>query len=300
MEGIVFNIQRFSIHDGPGIRTTVFLKGCDLKCMWCHNPESISAQRELQYFPHKCIACGNCAKVCPVNAQRMEDGKHVFIRELCTRCGKCVEVCYAEALVMAGKCMTADEIMTEVMKDAPFYERSQGGVTFSGGEALVQREFVLELLKRSKAGGLHTVIDTAGNVPWATFESVLPYTDLFLYDVKIIDDEKHKQFTGVSNKRIRENLRKLGVMKTAVWIRIPTIPGVNDSREEMSAIADAIAGLSAVTRVELMPYHTIASGKYGSLGLTYPLSHLAAPTQEHIDDLTRIFIDHGLPVGEQN
>ncbi len=206
MKGLIFNIQRFSIHDGPGIRTTVFFKGCSLRCFWCHNPESIHPHPQIQLFLQKCIGCGKCFEICPVGAHCMIDGERVFLRELCRNCGKCAEICYADALVLAGKWLTAREVMDEVEKDKPFYENSDGGVTISGGEPLLQADFARALLEECKKEGLHTVVDTAGNVPWEAFEKVLPFTDLFLYDLKAADEEFHRQVTGAGNARILDKV----------------------------------------------------------------------------------------------
>ena len=298
LETVILDIKRFSIDDGPGIRTTVFLKGCSLHCQWCHNPESMHREPEVQYFPHLCTGCQKCVKACPVNAQRMESGKRKFIRDLCKHCGKCVEACNNKALVMAGKRMTVAQVLKEVEKDKIFYDRSGGGVTFSGGEPLLHPGFLFELLKKVKAKGIHTAVETAGNVPWKTFEDVLPYTDLFLYDVKVIDEEKHKAFTGVSNKQIVENLKKLGTMKTALSIRIPVIPGVNDTAGEMERIACLVKDFSAVTSIELMPYHNIAQGKYESLGIEYKFKDITALSTEQIVHLTKVFAHRNLPVNK--
>ena len=208
-EGIVFNIQRHSVHDGPGIRTIVFLKGCPLACRWCCNPESQDFARELAYNPEKCIGCGACLQVCPEKAIRREGESLVFLRELCAACGLCAEVCYAEARVMEGWRAGAAELVEEVLKDEIFFRRSGGGLTLSGGEPLAQRDFAAAILRRAKAAGLHTAVETAGHVPWDSFLRVLPHVDLYLFDIKHADPEKHRRFIGEDNRLILENLRRL-------------------------------------------------------------------------------------------
>ncbi|AEE96532.1 glycyl-radical enzyme activating protein [Mahella australiensis] len=296
-DGLVFNIQRFSIHDGPGIRTTVFLKGCGLRCFWCHNPESLSTLPQVQFFPQKCIGCGKCVEVCPKKAHAIDaNGRREFRRELCRHCGRCVDVCYAEALVMTGKHMTVSEVMDEVMKDKLFYDNSGGGVTYSGGEPLLQREFIKELLVESKKNGLNTAVDTAGNVPWEAFEQVLPYVDLFLYDIKVMDPDKHRYATGVNNRQLLVNLQHLASCKANIWIRIPVIPGVNDNVPEMRAIADFVECLSGVEVVELLPFHRLGEGKYESLGMEYKARGYNSPSDEKMQELAEVFEQKNLPV----
>ena len=260
----IINIQRFSIHDGPGIRTTVFLKGCNLRCLWCHNPESQSLRSQRMFFRHKCIGCGACIQVC---AKAFEP--------VCNACGKCVEVCRYGAREISGKNISVEECFREIQKDKDFYLVSGGGVTFSGGEPLLQGESLLEILKLCKGDGIHTAIETAGNVEWNQIEAVLPYLDYILYDIKAINEEKHQEFTGVSNRLILENAQKL--MKAAkgkLLFRMPVIPGYNDS--EYEKIAEFVKGYP----LELLPYHTIGKGKYDALGMTYPLDDVKAPTAE--------------------
>lgn len=254
--GTLFDIQRGSYVDGPGIRTTVFYKGCDLRCAWCHNPESQSRERQLLYYRDRCTGCGTCSAFCPAPAS-------------CTLCGKCALMCPHDAKEICGKDYTVDEVYKIIEKDMPFYQSSGGGVTFSGGECMLQVDFLTSLAKRCHENGIHTAIDTAGHVPWDRFLQVLPYTSLFLYDVKCITPELHRAGTGVSNEQILANLRRLSE-ETAVpiHIRIPLVPGFNDSDTEMEKIA---AFLSTIRhdKVELLPYHAMGEHKYAALGRTY-------------------------------
>ena len=284
--GLVFNIQRFSIHDGPGIRTTVFLKGCPLRCFWCHNPEGLRPKLEIQFTASRCINCGACVAACPEGAQQAGPAERVFDRERCNGCGLCVPVCYAEALQLTGKQMTAEQVLAEVLPDRPFYETSGGGVTLSGGEPMLQAEFTLAILEGCKAHGLHTAIETTAHTRWRHLEAALPLVDLFMIDIKQLDPLKHRAATGVSNTRILANIRRLAATGKPMILRIPVVPTVNASVGDVAAIAgfvrelaqsraDAGAGLS----LELLPFHRLASDKYTSLGLDYAAAGLAAPSK---------------------
>ena len=246
-KAIFFDIQRNSFVDGPGIRTTVFFKGCNLRCAWCHNPESQSAKPQMMFYKDKCTGCGKCKSVCPYHLEQ------------CELCGKCTLYCPVDARKVCGKEHTVDEVLKEVLKDQAFYETSGGGVTFSGGECMLQIDFLAEILKKCKENGIHTAVDTAGHIPFESFEKILPYTDLFLYDIKIFDSQKHKQYVGVSNELILENLKKLFERKAKLWIRIPIIPDVNDSIEEIQKIKDSL-------KKELLPYHAMGENKYRAIG----------------------------------
>lgn len=296
MDGILFDIQRFSVHDGPGIRTTVFFKGCNLRCFWCHNPESVSSQREIQFLEPKCIGCGKCAAVCPKGCHAMAEGGRVYSRDLCLLCGKCAEACPSEALTVAGRRYTSEEVLDIVVRDAPFYRNSGGGMTCSGGEPMLQIHFLEELLRGAKAAGLHTAVDTAGNVPFAHFERILPYTDLFLYDVKCAGEAEHVRATGVGNTLILENLGKLSRAGAEIWVRIPVIPGVNDTLENMRSTADLLSGLPGVKLVELLTFHRLGGGKYESLGRTYSAIDLVQAPKEKIQALSVPFADKGIAV----
>lgn len=280
MGAIIFNIQRFSIHDGPGIRTTVFFKGCTLRCLWCHNPESISFRKELELYQERCIGCGTCVKVCPKNAHSFDEaGTHRIDRELCDGCMKCADSCFAEALVAVGTDSTVESLMKSLLTDLPYYESSGGGVTFSGGECMAQTEFLAEILIACKAHHIHTAVDTAGNVPWASFEKILDYTDLFLYDLKAVDSAVHARLTGAGNERILDNLRRLCAAGKQVTIRIPLIPGMNDA--EITGMAHILKGLP-IAGVEVLPYHRLGEGKYQSLGLSGAAKRIPLPTDMEI------------------
>ncbi|MEI6579443.1 MAG: glycyl-radical enzyme activating protein [Eubacteriales bacterium] len=273
MNGTIFDIQRFSIDDGPGIRTVVFLKGCNMRCLWCHNPESQNEYTEIMFYPHKCIGCGKCFEVCPQNCHTRNGDERLFIRELCKRCGECAADCYAGALEKTGHNAMVSEVIDEVKKDDLFYKNSGGGVTFSGGEPLLQVDFLRELLIECKKLGYHCAVETAGNATWAEFEKIIPYTDLFLYDVKVIDEELHKKVTGVGNKRIIANLKKLAKQETEIWVRTPEISGVNDTTEEKQRLSELLEGIEMVKKHVYLPYHSLGEGKYRSLGISPPSLH---------------------------
>lgn len=285
--GLVSNIQRFSLDDGPGIRTTVFLKGCNLGCKWCHNPECMQPEKSLQFNPRQCINCGACAAVC-TKCHTFMDGQHIFDRTRCDLCMQCVTHCPANALMVNGKEMTTDEVMDILLRDTQFYRMSCGGVTFSGGEPLLQLPFLLTLLKKCKQAGLHTAVDTAGNVNWHALEAVIPFTNLFLYDIKAISSGIHKKATGVDNEAILSNIQRLSERGCTIWIRVPVIPGINTD-VEMEQIAGFLEGLGSVEKVELLPYHRYGIGKYAMLGLTYPLWDCKEPTDAYMAEQKGLF-----------
>lgn len=296
LTGRIFDLRRFSIHDGPGIRTTVFFQGCPLKCKWCHNPEGRSGKAELMLRPARCIGCGACEETCPQGAITRPNGAVRIDRELCDRCGLCAEACYAEALNLAGYRVTALELACQIERDRIFYEQSGGGVTFSGGEPLLQAGFLSEVLEACKQKHIHTAVDTCGYAPWSAFEAVEANTDLFLFDLKLMDEELHRRYTGVSNQRILENLARLSGAGHRIVVRIPLIPGVNDDEGNLGRAGAYLGGLPALEYVELLAYHTIGAEKYAGLGQRYELEGLKPPAEEQMLAAVRRLEEYGLKV----
>jgi len=294
---LIFNIQRFSIHDGPGIRTTVFLKGCSLRCPWCHNPESINPFPEITYNESKCIKCDNCLELCPVEAISPSQNGISIDRKKCDGCGKCVEICYSGALELCGKYRKIEEIMAEVKRDIPFYKNSNGGVTASGGEPLAQANFVANFFKQAREEGIHTALDTSGYAEWTTFRKVLNNADLVLYDVKTMDPKRHKTLTGVSNDLILANLEKTCREGIPIFIRIPVIPKYNfvNVEEDAKKIADFLHGLDGVKRVDLLPFHRLGKSKYLMLGRNY-IVDIKPPDKEYVERIKKILESNGLKV----
>jgi pyruvate formate lyase activating enzyme len=264
--GTVFNIQRYSIHDGPGIRTTVFLKGCPLNCWWCQNPESQLSGQEMVFWEDRCIGCGACSLNCPSGAIRMENKKPVTDKNKCNLCGECSRICPAQAREMIGKKLSVEEIIKEVEKDLVFYEESDGGVTFSGGEPLKQSEFLIS---------------------WGILNKISPKVDLFLYDLKLMDNERHKKYTGVSNELILENLKKLSSVHNNVLVRFPVIPGINDDYQNIKEIGKFLSSLK-IAQVNILPYHYIGIDKYRRLGRTYKLATTQPPSKEKLSEVSVI------------
>lgn len=284
----------YSIHDGPGIRTTVFLKGCPLNCWWCHNPESQEMNANVLVIGSKCIGCGMCVKSCKFGSLAIEDGKIVQDKEKCTNCGECAEACPSEERCLAGKETTVDEVMKEIEKDIIFYEQSNGGVTFSGGEPFAQPGFLKELLKRCKKKNIHVTVDTSGFVNEDILVEASENIDLFLYDIKIMDDTKHIKYTGVSNKIILDNLKKIVEMNKRVFLRIPIIPGINDDEENITKTAEYLASLNGIEQVNVLPYHNISSDKYKRLSWEYKLPDIKDPTQDVMEAICNKFKAYGL------
>ena len=283
-KGRVFDIQRFSIHDGPGIRTTVFMKGCPLRCSWCHNPESIGPGPALSFQPDRCIGCGRCLEVCPRGAHRMVDGRHVLDRGACRGCGECASECCAKALEIVGREVSVGEVLDEVLRDRPFYETSGGGVTLSGGEPLMQIDFTEALVRAAKEAGLHTCLDTCGFGSWGLFERVLPHVDCFLYDYKETDPKRHLDCTGASNEEILANLRALHDGGATIRLRCPIVPGHNDRPDHFAGIARLAAELRNLEAVEIMPYHRLGEGKLQRMGLEeMTRARAAVPEQQTVD-----------------
>lgn len=307
--GNIYDIQAFSLQDGPGIRTTVFLKGCPLHCLWCHSPESQRFESELGWMEMKCVgvdACGLCMNTCTRGALRagerffselkqQEMQIPVIDRSLCDDCGECAFRCPAEALYMCGKPYTVKQVLEKVLKDKKFYDKSGGGVTISGGEALSQINFTRELLKRLKECGIHTALDTTGYAVWERIQSVLPYTDLFLYDLKNMDDNLHQAATGVSNASILENIRKIAANGGKIQVRIPLIPRFNDSDENLRKTARLCKELGdAVSMVQLLPYHTYGTVKYTRIKWEQPVFEAIPLTDERVEEIREMFQGMGL------
>lgn len=311
LTGRFYDIQGFSVHDGPGIRNTLFLKGCPLRCPWCHSPESQEFKVDLNYMEIKCSGiekCGKCIAACPEGAiskgtvkQSLTDESHYTViavdRDKCTECFKCTEVCSPKALYKCGTEYTVDEIIERVKKDIPFYKRSGGGVTISGGECLWQPQFTLEVLKRCKAEGIHTAVDTTGYVDWKFLEPVIPYTDLFLYDLKKMDSELHKRVIGVPNELILENAKKIAAAGGKFQIRIPVIPVFNDSVKDFEAFGKFILELGdSVEVVQLLPYHNLGTVKWERLGRKGPVLEADPPSEELMQARKKQLEDMGLKV----
>ncbi len=267
MNGCVFNIQRFSVHDGPGIRTNVFLKGCPLNCVWCHNPEGLSSSPQVKYSPVKCIGCGDCVKVCEPGGHMLKDGAHTLDFSKCISCMKCSQICPAGAMEGYGEYKDVDEVMAEVTRDKSYYKNSGGGMTLSGGEPLYQGEFAIALLKAAKEQGIHTAVETCGMVASETIEAAAKYTDLFLYDYKITGEEKHKEMTGASAKQILANLELLDSLGADIILRCPIIPEINDNEVHYRGIAEQANKYKSIKEINIMPYHSLGNSKRQALGM---------------------------------
>lgn len=280
-KGLIFNLQRFSIHDGPGIRTTVFMKGCPLKCLWCANPESQDFIPNLMVRDINCRGCGACVDACVEGAISMsKEGRRGITRDRCTQCLLCVDACIYGSLNVCGRYVGVEEVLEEVLKDSAFYKNSGGGMTVSGGEALSQTGFVTRLLKEAKREGLHTTIDTSGYVPWKEMKEVLRFADLVLFDIKHLDSEEHEKTTGVDNRQILDNLRRVSREKE-VWLRVPLIAGFNDSDAHIDNIA-VLGRDMGVEKISLLPYHEGGKSKGEQLGRSYGFPQATAPDDDHI------------------
>ena len=286
MTGTVFNIQRFCVNDGPGIRTTVFLKGCPLSCAWCHNPESKSPRPELFYDADQCVSCGRCVSLCPQKAHLMENGRHQLRRESCVRCMACAET-HCPALAAAGETRRAEDVMAEVLRDRPFYQASGGGMTLSGGEPFFQEAFVLDLLRLAREAQVHTCVETCGFAPLSLLEQAARWVDLFLYDIKLTDPALHRQWTGVSNDRILENLRALDKMGAKTVLRCPVIPGVNDTPAHFQGVAKIANSLTYLQEIHLEPYHPLGVSKARRLGRDSLLEGISFPSDAAVQDWIR-------------
>lgn len=294
--GFISRIQRYSINDGPGIRTTVFFKGCSMDCVWCSNPELINPTPEILSNKHLCLHCGECHEACTEGAILLDQGEYVIERSLCNVCGRCVEVCLGFARELVGRCLSVDELVTELMKDQVFYNVSEGGVTFSGGEPAMQHEFAIKLAQDLKSINIHVAFDTCGNVPWKHLEELSDVVDLFLYDIKLMDDEKHGEYTGVSNALVLTNAKRLSALGVPMIIRLVIIPGCNDSVQEINDKLSFIMQLDSVKQVDILPYHKLGVGKYGMLGRNYLLKDLMPPDHEILEKLKSNIQSRGLKV----
>lgn len=299
--GLLFDIRKYSINDGPGIRTTLFFKGCPLNCWWCHNPESQSPVPEIMLRPQRCIACGACIDVCPECAILLSNGAVLTNRQTCKACGTCIPLCTAEAREWVGFETTSTAVMEIIKRDIPFYEESGGGVTFSGGEPLVQPDFLAELLDLCHHDHIHTVLDTCGYAPREVIEQIAPQVDLFLYDLKILDDNMHQRFTGVSNQIILQNLFHLSDLGSQIIVRIPIVPGINDDRENIERTATYLSGLPNLLRIDILPFHNSGFGKYNGIGRVVSdeildLSKSVALNDARMEQIAEIFRGYHLQV----
>jgi pyruvate formate lyase activating enzyme len=297
--GLIFNIQKYSVHDGPGIRTTVFLKGCPLCCAWCHNPEGIAARPELLVLESRCASCGACREACPFGGTLPATGAPGPLPTQmpdCTRCGACVEACPGGARQMAGREMTVREVLAEVLADRIFYEDSGGGVTFSGGEPLAQPRFLRALLTAAREHGVHTTVDTSGFGCTDELLAVAALTDLFLFDLKLLDDARHREFTGVSNRPILANLAALDAVHRNLWLRVPLIPGINDDAANLTAVAGLAATLRSARQISVLPYHRTAATKFRRLGRDFVLDATLPPSPAAVAAAAAVLRTAGLPV----
>jgi pyruvate formate lyase activating enzyme len=285
--GKIFDIKKYAIHDGPGIRTTIFFKGCPLSCWWCHNPEGIAYTTQRLYRRDRCIGCRECVAACAENAIEICAKGINWNAAECVYCGTCEDLCPAEAVDIIGKTMSVDEVVAEITKDTVFYDESRGGITISGGEPLMQPSFLIALLDACKKLELHRTVDTSGFAESHTLLEAATRTDLFLYDLKHMDSEKHTRFTGVSNEIILNNLEVLSRQETEIVIRLPIIPGFNSDQENIDKTGAFIASLPGVSRINILPYHCAATAKYKNLGLDFNTSDLLKPTRELLESVAK-------------
>jgi len=296
IQGVIFDIKNFAIHDGPGIRMTVFFKGCPLHCYWCHNPEGISSSYDISYHKFKCMGCGKCIQICPERAI-VKTERISIRREKCTTCGECTEICPTGALQMMGRKVTVNEVMEEIRKSIIYYDISHGGVTFSGGEPLMQPKFLKAILKRCKEEGIHTALDTSGYASSTIFKSIINEVDLFLYDLKLLDDEQHLKYTGVSNDRIIKNLNTLSEKEGErdVIIRFPVIPKITGTEKNIDDLVDLVSSLNWIREIDLLPFHNVEE-KYKRLGKKYKMKRIQSPSENEMKSIKEKLENKGLNV----
>jgi len=306
--GKIFEIKRFAVHDGHGIRTTFFFKGCPLNCIWCHNPEGIAKEPEIAYLERKCVKCGECIDICPNGLHKIDETDlnktngsimHITDRSLCNLCFACVNACIPEALKLYGKDYTAEELYEIALADIDFYIQSGGGITCSGGEPLMQADFLAVFLKMCKEAGLHTAVDTSGYAAWKEFDKILPFTDIFYYDIKHMNPTQHKTLTGVDNKLILENLQKLSDIGAAVEVRIPVVPGHNDDNLGINQTAEFLKSIKTLTLVRPLPYHALSGSKYTSLGIHHSMPVSSGDEHTSVRHVCEILEANCLPVKSQ-
>ena len=298
VKGKIFDIKNFAVHDGPGIRTTVFFKGCPLNCHWCHNPEGIDSSEDLFYYDSKCIGCWNCIDVCPLDAISKEGTKIKIDRALCDVCGECVKGCPTTALQIAGKEVTVEHVMEEIRKSTIYHDTSQGGVTLSGGEPFQQFDFMRRLIERCKEEDIHVTVDTSGFVDKEKLNSIKDKVDLFLFDLKIMDDEKHREYTGVSNRPILENLKNLlEDDRSEVIIRFPLIPDITDTEENIDSILEFLSDFKSSKEIDILPYHDVVE-KYNRLRREYKIEDVSMPERARVNKVKKRFEDEGYTVKE--
>jgi pyruvate formate lyase activating enzyme len=294
MKNMIIEIQRWSMSDGPGTRTVVFLKGCPLHCPWCANPESQSRLPQIGIFPKRCVACGACTEVCSEGVA-IPASKGAFSEGQCVQCGECVEACHANARAWMGQEMTAEQVVQLIKKDMVFYRKSLGGVTFSGGEPLMQPKFLGDMVAGCQKLGIHTAIETCGYFEWASVKSTIEQTDFVLFDIKHMNAERHKELTGVSNRRILDNAKQVSRLGIPMVVRIPVIPTINDSENNIKTTARHVRKhLPAVIGVEILPYHSLGLSKYDALGLPYELQHIVPPDENHMQRLRELISKEGV------
>ena len=293
-KGLIAKIERYAIYDGPGIRTLIFMKGCPMRCIWCSSPQTQNSYPEVVYCSERCIGCYDCINLCPENAISISSSGKVNIdRVLCTNCGDCTQICPTEALKLVGEFMSIEQVMIEILKDKAFYERSGGGVTISGGEPLMQAEFVNDLLCECHRYSIHTAIETAGFAEWKAFETIRNCIDLLFFDIKIVDTKKHKELTGVSNKKILENIRRVDEeWNLPVILRFPLVPGINDSENDLNKLSEFVSSLKRIDTLEILPYHRLGEYEYATLGREYKLKDVEIPDDSYLKKIRNFLGEH--------